>query len=145
VPAWVLRLAERSDQIIHAGDVTAVAVLEELAACAPVVVALGNIDREEVGAWGAEPVVTMTVGEVAVTALHDAGPGQGREARLRTRFPGAGVIVFGHSHQPEILRAGDAWLVNPGSPTWKRRQPAGTVVTATVNGSDFTAQLVSGD
>ncbi|MDX6550509.1 MAG: uncharacterized protein QOJ31_1193 [Gaiellales bacterium] len=145
VPAWVLRLAERCDLIIHAGDVTSVAVLEQLAALAPLAVALGNIDREEVAAWGAQPVVTRTVEGVAIAALHDAGQRRGREARLRARFPGADVIVFGHSHQPEILRDGPTWLVNPGSPTWKRRQPASTVVTATVDGSSFTAGLVSDD
>ncbi len=142
LPAWLLRLAERADRIVHAGDATAAAVLDELAGLAPVTAALGNIDGPDVAAWGAAPVASLTVEGLTMTVVHDAGRRDGREARLRRRFPDADVIVFGHSHAPEVTAAGGAWLVNPGSPTWRRRAPAPTVVTATVRGRTFAPRLV---
>jgi predicted phosphodiesterase len=42
-------------------------------------------------------------------------------------FPGAQLIAYGHSHQPEIARTGGCWIVNPGSPTERRRAPAHTM------------------
>jgi putative phosphoesterase len=145
LPAWLLRLAERSDLIVHAGDVTTAGVLDALAALAPVTVVLGNLDRGEVAAWGAEQVARLTVEELTIAVVHDAGRREGRGRRLIRRFPDADVVVFGHSHQPELRREGDVWLVNPGSPTWKRREPAATAVAATVNGRSFEATLVHGD
>jgi putative phosphoesterase len=145
LPAWLLRLAERSDLIVHAGDVTAAGVLDELAALAPVTVALGNLDRDEVAAWGAAPVARVAVEGLAIAVVHDAGRRDGRGPRLVRRFPDADVVVFGHSHQPELRREGGVWLVNPGSPTWKRREPVATAVSATVDGRSFEATLVAGD
>jgi predicted phosphodiesterase len=59
--------------------------------------------------------------------VHDSGPRTGRVARLRRRFPAAGVVVFGHSHIPMDVQEGDLRIINPGSPTDKRRQPCGTM------------------
>ena len=61
--------------------------------------------------------------------IHDSGPKQGRTARLRRRFPAADLVVFGHSHIP-LDETGDGLrILNPGSPTDRRRQPTGTVAT----------------
>jgi predicted phosphodiesterase len=59
--------------------------------------------------------------------VHDAGPRQGRHERLRSAFPGCDVIAYGHTHRPEVA-PGDAWILNPGSPTERRRAPAHTMV-----------------
>jgi predicted phosphodiesterase len=60
--------------------------------------------------------------------VHDAGGAAGRHARLHARFPMAQVVVYGHSHQPELTRADTGQLVlNPGSPTQRRRAPTHTV------------------
>jgi predicted phosphodiesterase len=53
--------------------------------------------------------------------VHDAGPAPGRAERLLDRFPDCGLIVYGHTHRPEVTRVGDSWVVNPGSPTERRR------------------------
>ena len=55
--------------------------------------------------------------------IHDGGPAAGREERLRTAFAGCDLIVYGHSHLPEVSRSEDVWIVNPGSPTERRRAP----------------------
>ncbi|HET7516235.1 MAG TPA: metallophosphoesterase family protein, partial [Actinomycetes bacterium] len=56
-----------------------------------------------------------------------AGPAAGRPRRLRRRFPGVELVVFGHSHIPLDLTADGVRIFNPGSPTDRRRQPRGTM------------------
>jgi uncharacterized protein len=126
LPAGLLDPLRRADLILHAGDVTRSPVLDDLADFAPVRVAMGNGDGADVRAWGAEEVVRMEAEGVRVAMLHISGPARGRERRMRRAFPDADVVVFGHSHIPMLIEAGGQLLFNPGSPTWKRRQPRPT-------------------
>jgi len=142
LPAALLPALRRADLVLHAGDVTSAAVLEELAGFAQVQVALGNGDGPEVAAWGTAPVVDLRLEDVAVAMIHDSGPGRGREGRLRRRFPDADLVVFGHSHIPIDHQAGPLRLLNPGSPTWKRRQPWPTYATVEVSGSKLRTRIV---
>ncbi|MDZ5620412.1 metallophosphoesterase family protein [Nocardioides sp. HM23] len=58
-------------------------------------------------------------------------PAQGREARCSARYPDLDVLVFGHSHIPWDTTTGTGLrLLNPGSPTDRRRQPHCTYMTA---------------
>jgi len=59
--------------------------------------------------------------------LHDAGPKDGRLARLRRRFPGIDLVVFGHSDIPLQAVDGNFRIFNSGSPTDKRCQPYRTL------------------
>jgi uncharacterized protein len=128
-PSAVARHLEDVGLILHAGDVCTAEVLDELAAFAPVRAVLGNNDSREVATWGATETLSLELAGLRVGMVHDAGPSAGRLARLRRRFPEAALVVFGHSHIP--LDAEDATLglriFNPGSPTDRRRQPAGTI------------------
>ncbi len=131
-----------TDLILHAGDVTSRTVLDELSNYAPVHVALGNNDGEDVAAWGALPEVRLEVDGTNVVMLHDAGRRDGRERRLRRRFPEAGLIVFGHSHIPIDADVDGVRLFNPGSPTWKRRQPVPTFGIVNVDDHRLTTRIV---
>jgi uncharacterized protein len=73
-----------------------------------------------------------------------AGAAEGRERRCAARFPDTDVLVFGHSHIPwDTTTATGLRLLNPGSPTDRRRQPRYTHMTATVDGGRLTeVQLV---
>jgi hypothetical protein len=126
-PPEVARRLEGVDLILHAGDVCRAAVLEELAAFAPVRAVLGNNDEPDVAAWGAPETLELDLDGLPVAMVHDAGPAPGRARRLRRRFSGAGLVVFGHSHVPLDLTAEGVRIFNPGSPTDRRRQPRGTI------------------
>jgi predicted phosphodiesterase len=62
-----------------------------------------------------------------IGVIHDGGPSAGRHERLAQWFPGCDVVVYGHSHLPELARHGESWIVNPGSPTERRRAPSHTL------------------
>jgi len=126
------------DLVLHGGDVCTPSVLDELAAHAPVVAVLGNNDGPDVAAWGdgVPERRELDVDGVAFAMVHDSGPKQGRRARLRRWFPAADVVVFGHSHIPwdDTDPTTGFRVLNPGSPTDKRRQPHGTMLLLEVAG-----------
>ena len=119
---------ERADLILHAGDILVGDVLDELSGFAPVHAVLGNNDVELAGVL--PEVVELTVDGVKVGMVHDSGTAAGRARRMRRMFPDADVVVFGHSHIPWLEPGeGGQLLLNPGSPTERRRQPVHTLAT----------------
>jgi putative phosphoesterase len=116
-----------ADLILHAGDVCTASVLTELTQYAPVVAVLGNNDHPDVAEWGAAQTAKLSLDGLGVAMLHDSGPSAGRLARLRRAFPGADLVVFGHSHIPLDQSGYGLRIFNPGSPTDRRRQPHGTL------------------
>ncbi len=126
VPESLMEPLRRCDVILHAGDACQPGVLDELAAFAPVHVVLGNNDGDDVAAWGAPLTLEVELGGVRVAMIHIAGPTQGRGKRMGARFPGADIVVFGHSHMPVDMVEGGTHLFNPGSPTDPRREPMGS-------------------
>lgn len=112
--------------ILHAGDVLHHDVLHELARLASVHAVLGNNDHTLVDRLPVQLVVDLD--GVRVAMIHDSGARKGRAERLRKRFPDADVVVFGHSHEPMCEPGVDGQLlVNPGSPTERRRAPTHTI------------------
>ena len=127
-----------ADLILHAGDVCTASVLGELAAYAPVYAVLGNNDGADVAAWGAPETLDLDLGGLKVSMIHDSGPSAGRLGRMGRRFPGADLVVFGHSHIPLDEASDGLRIFNPGSPTDRRRQPHGTIGLLTVAGGRLT-------
>jgi uncharacterized protein len=127
--ACVERLRD-ADLIIHAGDLTALSVLEELRRYGNVSAIHGNVDDAEVvAALPAE--LELDVGGCRLAVIHDAGSRLGRLERLRRRFPDADAVIFGHSHIPLHERDSAGFQIfNPGSPTDRRRSPHHTMGAA---------------
>jgi hypothetical protein len=132
-PPAVARWLRQADAILHAGDVCVAAVLDELAEYAPVHAVVGNNDEPDVAAWGARPTLETELAGLKVAMIHDAGPADGRLRRMRTTFPDADVVVYGHSHIPLDAHDGCIRIFNPGSPTDRRRQPHGTIGVLTID------------
>jgi putative phosphoesterase len=144
IPEALVPALKQADLILHAGDVTSVAVLDQLAGYVTVRAVIGNGDPvDQMVGWGATPTLELTIEGVQIAMIHDSGPREGRERRMRRRFPDARVVVFGHSHIPWNADVDGQLLFNPGSPTWKRRQPAPTYGLLDVSGGHVRAEVIS--
>ena len=132
LPADLLAAVGAADVVVHAGDWVDPATLDLFEARARRLVAVyGNNDGPELRARLPE-VARARIGGLRFAVVHETGPARGREARCAERFPDTDVLVFGHSHIPwDTTAPGGPRLLNPGSPTDRRRQPYRTYLTAT--------------
>jgi len=129
LPDSVWREVGRADIVIHAGDWVVVELLDELERRAKRVLGVyGNNDGPPLRERLPE-VATEVLGGVRVAVVHETGPGRGREERSRARWPDVDLLVFGHSHIPWDSSIDGMRLLNPGSPTDRRRQPYCTYLT----------------
>ena len=129
--------------MLHAGDFVSAAFLEELRAIGPPVEGVaGNMDEPALKASLPKQRV-VEVGHVRIGMVHDAGPRTGREARLAARFEDCEAVVYGHSHVPQVEQFQHLWILNPGSPTDRRRQPVHTMLFLRIRGSRITPELLT--
>jgi uncharacterized protein len=127
LPEGCVRLLRESAHILHVGDFTAPSVLAELRELGPPVDAVhGNVDEWPLRQALPEQAV-VEAEELRVGLVHAPGPAAGRHARLRDRFPGCDLVVYGHTHAPEVTLDEGVWIVSPGSPTERRRSPVHTM------------------
>jgi putative phosphoesterase len=134
LPAEVWDQVDRADLVIHAGDWVDVALLDRLESrAAGLLGVVGNNDGADLRARLPE-VGRATLNGVRVAVVHETGSRTGREQRADATFPDTDVLVFGHSHIPwDSVTSGGLRLLNPGSPTDRRSQPACTYLTATAH------------
>ncbi|MFD3451391.1 metallophosphoesterase family protein [Streptomyces sp. NPDC058691] len=139
LPSELVALIAHADVVLHAGDWVDEATLDLLLARARRVIGVhGNNDGPGLRARLPE-VAHAELGGLRFAVVHETGPAQGRERRCEERFPGVDVLVFGHSHIPwDSTAPGGMRLLNPGSPTDRRRQPYCTYLTAVVAGGALT-------
>ena len=134
IPDACIERMRAADLVLHAGDLMAPAVLEDLRALGPPVAAVyGNMDTADLRRLLPERQV-VDAGGVRIGLIHDAGPVHGRLRRMRLAFPDCDAVVFGHSHIPLHEEADGFQIFNPGSPTDRRRQPHHSMGTAVVEG-----------
>jgi putative phosphoesterase len=142
LPGECVRLLRGADLILHGGDFVTTAVLDELRALGPPVEGVyGNMDEPALKeSLPHEHVVE--VGRVRIGMVHIPGPRVGREARLAARFPDCVAVVYGHTHVPQVERFGGRWILNPGSPTERRRQPGHTMIVLDIEAGEVRPRLV---
>jgi putative phosphoesterase len=137
VPPQLWRAVESADVVVHAGDWTGVPLLDEFEARSRVLVGVwGNNDGDDVRTRLPE-VVDTTIDGVRLVVVHETGQKEARETRLDRLHPGVALLVFGHSHIPwDTTTPGGMRLLNPGSPTERRRQPFPTYLTLTLDAGE---------
>jgi putative phosphoesterase len=118
-------------------------VLDELRALGPPLEAVyGNADEADLRAQLPVELV-VEVEEARIGLVHTPGPRAGREARLIARFRDCEGVVYGHTHMPQVERHAGVWILNPGSPTERRRAPTRTLLLLDVRGKSLRPRLVS--
>ena len=133
LPARVWEEVATADVVVHAGDWVVPELLDELESRAARLVACwGNNDGPALRARLPERA-DVTLAGVRCTVVHETGAATGREARMSRLYPDSDVLVFGHSHIPwDTTTKTGLRLLNPGSPTDRRRQPFCSYLTAGV-------------
>jgi hypothetical protein len=142
LPAACVSRLRSADLIVHAGDLNTLDVLDELRSLGEVVAVHGNVDEGAVRRT-LPASATVSAGGYRLAVIHDAGPARGRLVRLRARFPGADAVIFGHSHIPLLERSPEGFVIlNPGSPTERRRAPHHTMAIGHADDGGLTFELV---
>jgi putative phosphoesterase len=120
-----------ADVVVHAGDWVDAALLDQLEERSRRLLAVyGNNDHGPLRKRLPE-IARAEIEGIRFAVVHETGDAKGRELRCAARFPDTDVLVFGHSHIPwDTTAPSGLRLLNPGSPTDRRRQPYGTYVTA---------------
>jgi uncharacterized protein len=142
LPAQVWEAVEAADAVVHAGDWVDEATLDEFQRRSRRLIACyGNNDGPELRRRLPE-VARAEFDGVRLAVVHETGSAQGREQRMDARYPDVDVLVFGHSHIPwDTVTPAGLRLLNPGSPTDRRRQPYCSYMTAVVENGTIEAEL----
>jgi uncharacterized protein len=131
----------RVEHILHAGDVGDPDILLELEALAPLTAVWGNTDGREVRRSTAE-IATVNLGGALVKVVHGQQHGSPTARQLALHYADVDLLVFGHSHKPEIERVGRVLAVNPGSAGPRRLSLPVTVALARVTEGAVSAEIV---
>jgi uncharacterized protein len=134
LPAPLWAEIDAADVVIHAGDWVDEATLDALEARSSRLIACyGNNDGPGLRARLPE-IARAELDGLRLAVIHETGPSAGRTERCAARFPDVDLLVFGHSHIPwDTTAATGLRLLNPGSPTDRRRQPHCTYQTAEIH------------
>lgn len=140
LPDELWRAIEEADLVVHAGDWVDEALLDAVQERARGLIGVyGNNDGPGLRRRLPE-VAYADVAGLRLAVVHETGPRDRREARCEARFPDRDLLIFGHSHIPWDTSTGTGLrLLNPGSPTDRRRQPYATYLTAEVAGGRLAA------
>jgi putative phosphoesterase len=132
----VTQAFKKVDLILHAGDIGAAEVLEELKSIAPVIAVRGNNDK---GRWARairETEVTEIAG-IRIYVLHDL-----KEINFDPAHRRFQAVVSGHSHRPLIERRNEILFVNPGSAGPRRFKLPITVARLTLDSSLVNGEII---
>lgn len=134
LPAELWSAVDAADIVIHAGDWVNLELFEELnERSARLIACWGNNDGDDLRALMPERV-DVTLDGIRFTVVHETGAATGREKRMAVQYADTDVLVFGHSHIPwDTMADTGLRLLNPGSPTDRRRQPFCTYMTASID------------
>jgi putative phosphoesterase len=139
LPAAVWAAVDDADLVLHAGDWVDVASLDALESRAARLVGVAGNNDHGVLRDRLPEFATVAVEGLRFGVVHETGQASGREARCDAAYPDLDVLVFGHSHIPwDTTTPRGLRLLNPGSPTDRRRQPSCTYMTAEVEDCELT-------
>ena len=131
-----LEVLRGSEHIIHAGDIGAPEILEQLAAIAPVTAIRGNIDKAEWARHLPETEVVELAG-VTIYVLHDLA-----QLDLKPLAAGFRVVISGHSHVPKQETRDGVHYFNPGSAGPRRFKLPVSLGRVTINGAIVETEII---
>jgi uncharacterized protein len=134
-PRVVERLAG-CERILHAGDVGDLAILDQLRGIAPVGAVRGNTDSGATAA-GLPESLAGEIDGLAFLMVHQ------REHADPARLSRLRLLVYGHTHRPEISWHGSCLLLNPGACGPRRFHLPLTLAILTVAGNRIVPEILA--
>ena len=117
IPSKVFKIFENVDFIIHAGDLVDLSVIDKLERIAPVLAVYGNMDGLEVRK-SLPKVNSLKIFKWKIGVIHNPGVLFGRrKMREIAEQNSFDVLIYGHTHNPNVRWDGGRLFINPGSPT----------------------------
>jgi hypothetical protein len=125
-----------SKHIIHAGDVGAPEILDQLAEIAPVTAIRGNVDRDP---WARKLPQTEVVelAGISIYVLHDLA-----QLDLKPEAARFDVVISGHSHVPKHETRDGVLYFNPGSAGPRRFRLPVTIGTLKIEAGKVQTQII---
>lgn len=111
------------DIIIHAGDIKSEEALEVLKNFKNIVIVRGNNDNEgELANLKDKEILNLEGYKIGVT--HGDGPYKATLDNALQKFEGEeiDILIFGHSHKSYVDTQGNTLILNPGSPSRRRKE-----------------------
>ena len=144
LPEGIQKAVREAEWVVHCGDFTGMALLDELRKLAPHFVGVfGNTDPSSIRQRLPHQTAFEIEGrKVIVIHPHWGGHPDGLESELARRFPGADAILFGHTHEPCNMKINDTLLLNPGQAYASFMVPA-TMAVLTINRGELTAGILT--
>lgn len=119
LPGWLFDELKDCELILHAGDVTSVETFKELEQIAPVKAVQGNCDSYRISDLPISRELNLAGTDIAMTHGHKV---RGEKVNgLQYMFPDADIIIFGHTHDAFHEKINGQDIINPGSPTSRKR------------------------
>ena len=136
LPQSVLEVFEKTDLIIHAGDIGDPEILNSLGKIAPTIAVRGNMDA---GKWARRlpPNKTVKIGRRQLHALHDV-----YNLDINLDSNNYHVVIYGHTHQPQVEKQQGVLYVNPGSAVHPRFGYPPSVAILQIEGDSIKARLI---
>ncbi len=130
------------DMLIHAGDYKSIDVIQTLKDYKRFVGVWGNVDNDDIRECINEKEI-IEIEDYRIGIFHGHGSKKTTIDRVYDAFDGENVdiIIFGHSHQPIIKTKNGILMLNPGSPTSKRKERWFSYIVLEIEGSSIDARL----
>ena len=136
LPQSVSKVFKRTDLIIHAGDIGDPEIIDALEKIAPTRAVRGNMDR---GHWtrNLRQTDTITINRHRLVAIHDVS-----NLDLNAQSDSYHVVIYGHTHRPQVEKQEGVLYLNPGSAVHPRFGYPPSVALLEIKGDDISARLI---
>ena len=136
LPQSVSKVFKKTDLIIHAGDIGDPEIIDALGKIAPTRAVRGNMD---VGKWARrlQQNETIKINHHRLYVIHDI-----YKLDINAQSHTYRVVIFGHTHRPQMEKQEGILYLNPGSAMQPRFGYPPSVALLEIKGDAIRARLI---
>ena len=134
----IYNLINKSDYVIHAGDILDYEILENIKLTSKELYAV-NGNNDDYSELNDIEVITTSIGDIIVTHGDKYFPDY--HDSLREAYPDALVVIYGHTHLHTLDMTKKPYIINPGAAGKTRTQGGASCIILSNSGDGFTLEL----